>query len=375
MNSKAATALAPENLLDELQSTLAHGTVARRVETLRRVTDLFINGAVDYSDEQIALFDDVFQCLILHIEVSARALLSNRLAPVDTAPPQTVRTLALDDVIDIAGPVLTLSMRVDDATLIETARSKSQAHLMAISKRKVLSSAVTDALVQRGNDAVVQSTVNNCGAEFSERGFTRLIGRAEGDDDLATCVGLRPNLPRHLYLKLLAKASETVRQRLEAANPKQAAEIPVAVREATRLARSAKSAVTQQTTIAHALVRSLFEDGRLDERQVAQFADADKFDEVNASIAALANVDVAIAENMMVETRAEGVMILCKVAGLSWPTVRTIINLRDELSGSAPTDTNACRDTYERLRPSTAQQVLRFHRMQQSSSPPAAPAA
>ena len=52
---------APDNLLDELQSALSHGTVARRVETLRRVTDLFVNGAVDYSDEQIALFDDVFQ--------------------------------------------------------------------------------------------------------------------------------------------------------------------------------------------------------------------------------------------------------------------------------------------------------------------------
>ena len=42
MSSKSATA--PLSLLDELQSTLAHGTVARRVETLRRITDLFING-------------------------------------------------------------------------------------------------------------------------------------------------------------------------------------------------------------------------------------------------------------------------------------------------------------------------------------------
>ena len=220
MSSKSAAAPVPESLLDELQSTLAHGTVARRVETLRRVTDLFLNGAVDYSDEQIDLFDDVFQCLIRHIEVSAKALLSNRLAPIDTAPPQTIRTLAFDDVIEVAGPVLTQSMRLDDATLIETARSKSQAHLMAISKRKVLSDAVTDVLVQRGNDEVVQSTVNNPGAEFSERGFTRLVSRAEGDDELATCLGLRPTIPRHLYLKLLAKASETVRQRLEAANPK-----------------------------------------------------------------------------------------------------------------------------------------------------------
>src|SRR5216683_6155232 len=299
-----------ESLLDELQTTLAHGTVARRVETLRRVTDLFINGAVDFSDEQIALFDDVFQCLTDHIETAAKALLANRLAPIDTAPPLTVRALAFDDLIEVAAPVLSRSERLDDDTLIETARNKSQAHLMAISIRRVLSRAVTDVLVLRGNDEVVQSTVNNPGAEFSERGFTRLINRAEGDDDLATCLGMRPTIPRHLYLKLLAKASDTVRQRLEAANPEQVREVPTAVKEATRRARSTPSAITKNTEIAHALIKSLHADGRLDEFQVASFAEAGKFDEANASVAALANVPVMIAENMMIETRAEGVMIL-----------------------------------------------------------------
>src|SRR5204863_6599787 len=260
-----------ESLLDELQTTLAHGTVARRVETLRRVTDLFISGAVDFSDEQIALFDDVFQCLTDRIETAAKALLANRLAPIDTAPPLTIRALAFDDLIEVAAPVLSRSERLDDEVLIETARNKSQAHLMAISTRKVLSGAVTDVLVLRGNDEVIQSTVNNPGAEFTERGFTRLVSRAEGDDNLATCVGLRPTIPRHLYLKLLAKASETVRQRLEAANPQLAAEVPTAVKEATRRARSASAAITRNTAIAHALVKSLYEDGRLDEFQVASF--------------------------------------------------------------------------------------------------------
>jgi len=369
MSSKPAKA--PDNLLDELQATLAHGTVARRVEALRRVTDLFLNGAVDYSDEQISLFDDVLQCLMHHIETSAKALLASRLAPVDSAPPMTIRALAFDDIIEVAGPVLTQSNRLDDETLIETARSKSQAHLLAISNRKTLSGAVTDVLVLRGNDEVVQNTVNNPGAEFTERGFTRLVNRAEGDDDLATCVGLRPTIPRHLYLKLLAKASDTVRQRLEAAHPQRAKEVPTAVKEATRRARAAKSAMTEQTAIAHALVKSLFEDGRLDEFQIASFAEAGKFDETNASIAALANVPVAVAENMMIETRAEGVMILAKVSGLSWSTVKAIINLRDDLSGMEPTDLQACKATYERLRPSTAQQVLRFHRMQQQNAPAA----
>jgi hypothetical protein len=169
-------------------------------------------------------------------------------------------------------------------------------------------------------------------------------------------------------LKLVAKASATVRARLEAANPQQASDVPTAVQEATRRARSAPAAITRETAIAHALVKSLYEDGRLDEHQVEAFAAAGKFDEANAAIAALANVTVTVAENMMIETRAEGVMILAKVAGMSWSTVRAIINMRDDLSGMDPTDLQACKGTYERLRPSTAQQVLRFHRMQQTAA-------
>jgi uncharacterized protein (DUF2336 family) len=369
MSSKSAST--SENLLDELQAALTHGTVARRVETLRQVTDLFINGAVDYSSEQIGLFDDVFKCLMHHIENSAKALLARRLAPIDSAPPLTIRALAFDDLIEVAAPVLSQSEQLGDDVLIETARNKSQAHLMAISTRRVLSDAVTDVLVLRGNDEVIQSTVNNPGAEFSERGFTRLVTRADGNDDLATCVGLRPTIPRHLYLKLIAKASVTVRARLEAANPPMAGDVSTAVREATQLARSAPSAVTRETTIAHALVKSLYEDGRLDEDQLEAFAEAGKFDEANAAIAALANVPVSIAENMMVESRAEGIMILAKISGISWSTVKAIINMRDDLSGADRSDLEACKGTYERLRPSTAQQVLRFHRMQQTAAPAA----
>lgn len=369
MSSKSVAT--SESLLDELQTTLAHGTVARRVETLRRVTDLFINGAVDFSNDQIALFDDVFQCLMEHIETSAKALLASRLASIDSAPPLTIRALAFDDLIEVAAPVLSRSERLDDDTLIETARNKSQAHLMAISTRRVLSGAVTDVLVLRGNDEVIHSTVNNPGAEFSERGFTRLVDRAVGDDALASCLGMRPTMPRHLYLKLLAKASETVRERLKSAHPPLAGDVSSAVQEATQRART--SAVTKETEIAHGLVKSLFEDGRLDEHQVAAFAESGKFDEANAAIAALANVPVTIAETMMVETRAEGVMILAKVSGMSWATVKAIIHMRDDLSGLAPTDLAACKATYDRLRPSTAQQVLRFHRMQQTATP--APAA
>eukprot|EP01035_Chromulina_nebulosa_P064987 gene64987-88902_t len=165
------------NLLDELEATLAHGTVARRVETLRRVTDLFINNAIDYTNEQIAVFDDIFECLLRHMEASARTLLAERLGPVASATQRVMRTLAFDDLIEVASPVLSQSEQLDDDALIDNASTKSQDHLLAISTRKTLSGAVTDVLVERGNDDVVKSTVNNPGANFSERGYTTLIAR------------------------------------------------------------------------------------------------------------------------------------------------------------------------------------------------------
>ncbi|MGY3508184.1 DUF2336 domain-containing protein [Bradyrhizobium lupini] len=367
MRSKSAKS--SENLLEELQTALSHGTVAHRVETLRRVTDLFVGNASDYSDDHVRVFDDVFQCLIEEIETSAKALLADRLAPIAAAPPKIIRTLALDEVIEVSGPVLSKSERLDEEILIEIARTRGQAHLKAISLRRVLSEALTDVLVTRGDEDVVQSTVSNPGAQLSEGSLADLVTRAERDDDLASCIGLRPDLPRHHYLKLVAKASLAVRRKLEAAHPEFADDVSSVVQEAAQRIRAAS--MTRQTERARALVKSLHEDGRLTELQVATFAEQGKFDETNAGLAALAGVAVEIAETMMIESRIEGVMILAKVAAMQWSSVRAIIALREKLSGGSQTDMLTLRDAYEALRSSTAQQVLRFHRMQQGATPAA----
>lgn len=365
MISRLATR--PANLLDELQNALAHGTVARRVETLRRVTDLFLHGVVDYTDEQIGVFDDVFHCLIEEIEVSAKSLLANRMAPVPKAPPRLIYTLAFDDAIEVAAPVLSHSERLNDAMLIENARSKSQGHLLAISKRRVLSDAVTDVLVERGNLEVVESAVNNPGAEFSDNGFTQLVNRATGNDNLATCLGIRRGIPRPHYLKLIARASDSVRARLQAANPRAADDISAAVKEAAFDAGHGTSAVSEQVTKAQDLVKSLFDDGRLDEGQIAAFAAAGKFEETSAAIAIIAKVPVATVESMMIESQSEGLMVLAKVTGLSWASLKLILAMR-EMSGGDVSNIDDHQSSYDMLRPSTAQQVLRFYRMRQTSA-------
>jgi len=56
------------SVLDELESALQSGAMGRRTTVLRQITDLFTSGAENFSQQQIALFDDVMSHLINHIE-------------------------------------------------------------------------------------------------------------------------------------------------------------------------------------------------------------------------------------------------------------------------------------------------------------------
>ena len=82
------------SLLDELETTLASGSNSRGIEILTSVTDLFINGAPRFSEDQIGVFDDVMARLMVRIEAKARAKLAQRLAPIANAPRNVIRLLA-----------------------------------------------------------------------------------------------------------------------------------------------------------------------------------------------------------------------------------------------------------------------------------------
>jgi uncharacterized protein (DUF2336 family) len=209
-------------LIDQLENALGNKDLARRAEVLRRVTDLFVLRSGSFSDDQIELFDVVMGKLIDNIESAARAQFGSRIAKLPDAPRGVVRVLASDAAIEVAGPLLTHSERVDVETLVDTGKTKSQDHLLAISGRKVLVEAVTDVLVERGNRAVVAATAHNAGAKFSEFGVYTLVRKARDDGDLALCVWSRPDIPRQNLVKLFVDASEAVKNQLVEADPRRA---------------------------------------------------------------------------------------------------------------------------------------------------------
>src|ERR1700704_3369431 len=114
------------SIIAELEDAVRGGSSAKRVQTLRRVTDLFLNDGDRLSDEQVKVFDDVLCLLIVRVETRAKAELSKRLAPLDYAPFEVIQHLASDDEISVAGEVLMHSSRVSTDTLVEIASTKGQ---------------------------------------------------------------------------------------------------------------------------------------------------------------------------------------------------------------------------------------------------------
>src|SRR5271154_2127177 len=276
-------------LLGELEAALASGNIGRRAQILSRLTDLFIGGAARFSDDQVAVFDDVMARLITTIEAEARAKLSQRLAQIANAPSNVIQMLAFDDDIEVARPVLTLSERLDDRYLRANASAKSQQHLHAIAQRKSLSETVTDVLVERGDRDVVHSVVKNSGARFSDAGFRTLVKRSTGDDALATDLGRRSDIPRPHFLLLLERASNAVRVRLAAENPQASTAIEGVVAEVVSGIRSQTRRTSPDFAAAQDEVERLSRIHAIGEAEVYQYARDRKFEETAIALSILCN--------------------------------------------------------------------------------------
>src|SRR3982074_2851578 len=157
-----------QSLMDELEGAVQSGSRDKRIDALRRITDLFLAASAQLNAEQIGVFDDVLTPLVVRGETKARAELAKRLAPVGQAPNEVIQRLARDDEITVAGPVLTQSTRLTASDLVDIAQKKGHGHLLAIAGRDHLEERVTDVLVDRGNRDVVQTLVTNNGATFSQ---------------------------------------------------------------------------------------------------------------------------------------------------------------------------------------------------------------
>jgi uncharacterized protein (DUF2336 family) len=361
--AQPAAGAAPKSLIDELEDAIAHTDLRHRATVMRRLTDLFIMNGAGFSEEHIAMFDEVMCRLVAAIDSSARAEFGDLLVKNPNAPAKTSRILALDDEIKVAGPILSRSKVLDEATLIEGAKTKSQDHLYAISLRDTIGEAVTDVLLERGDTQVVRSTAKNPGAKFSEFGHTTLVTRSREDGELALRVWARSDIPRQHLLSLFAAASEDVQKQLETADRQKVQLYRYLVAQAKSQIQTEIRENSSSYAQARPHVEALHRSGDLNGDRLASFAQAGKFDEVTIALSLLCDLPVGHIERAVVHHRADHLMVLAKAIGLSWETTRAILQMRGPAKSASAADMEANGSSFAKLQQKTAVSAMHFYRL------------
>ncbi|WP_372426200.1 DUF2336 domain-containing protein [Salinarimonas chemoclinalis] len=360
------------SLVSDVEDAVANGDPTRRVETLRRMTDLFIEQAPHLADLHVAVFDEVILRLARGIEFRVRVELSERLADLVNAPAGVLRDLAFDDEIAVARPVLERAVRLGEDDLAEVAASKSQEHLLALTRRARLSARITEILVDRGDERVVCAVAGNEGAALSDRSLSCLVEKARGDEGLQSQLQARASLGNEQLQQLVAIAREKARVSMRAALGGldglsiDAAAFDDAVDDAAEdVARtSSYKALVDDFADAAKIVTECAGSGALDEETIAGWARDGRIEEALAAIAHLAHVPPTVVARAFHSNHYDPLLFILRSLRFGWSTFKTFLvakagrDLTEEVHRSAFA-------AFQQLSVSTAQRIVRFTAMRE----------
>lgn len=350
------------SLVQEVEGAIAGGDASKRVETLRKMTDLFVEQSAHLQDQHVNVFDEVIMRLSHNIEFRARLELSDKLADIQNAPKQVVRDLAFDDNIQVASPVLERSSRLDEKDLIAIAQEKGQVHLLSLSKRSTLSENVTDILVVRGDQTVVRSVAGNQGAKFSDGGYSQLMEKARNDETLQRTLKTRSDIPVPHMQRLIEVAREKVRENLQSEFGNQADKmVESALNDVSQaMATSQGSKILVDDFIeAEIAVERKERSSAVAEEDVIKWLKDGQIEEAIVAMAKLAHVPVDMVSRAYHAAHYDPMLFIIRAIKFSWPTFKMILTVK---AGRQPPQDlmKSAFDAFQQLSVQTAQRVVRF---------------
>jgi len=239
--------------------------------------------------------------------------------------------------------------------------------MLAIAERKSIDESVTDVLVTRGDQKVVSSVARNNGARFSDFGFLHMIKRAEGDSILAEQLGLREDIPRHIFQQLIAKASDDVKKRLERERPGIIEQIQSSVSDVTGELQSKFGPVSRTYYVAKRVVTTQFQQGNLNENSISGYARAHRLEEVTIGLSLLCSLPGDVIERAVLDRNRETLLILAKALEFSWETTMSLLFLGAKEHRITAQELRELESEFGRLNVETSRSVLEFYRSRKNA--------
>jgi uncharacterized protein (DUF2336 family) len=361
------------NKLHDLIALAQEPSSERRRELLRGVTDLFFASDDEHGASEMSLFDDVLSQLAGEMEATVRAELAQRMADTDTAPRGLLRNLARDESIEVARPVLEGSRALTEDDLLAVARTRGQDHLRAISQRATVTSAVSEAIVERGDDRTVGVLLRNEGAALSRETHEIVVDRAVENPELHEAVVRRASLPVDLLNEMYFVVEARLRDQILARNTEvDPAELDAALAAGRKQVAARDGAVPADLAEAEAHIKSLHARNGITPTLLAGFLRNRETTRFLVALCELADIDFHTARRILERRELDALSIVCKAAGFDRSLFLTFAVLILDREANALGRAREYGELYDALPRDTAQRTIRFWRMRRKTGDVAA---
>jgi uncharacterized protein (DUF2336 family) len=354
--------MARSRLLDLIDLAKENSSTKRR-ELLREMTDLFFSVHAPQTEPEVALFDTVLCQLSSEMEETVRAELGIRFAPEDRAPRGLVRKLA-NDAIGVAEPILATSRVLSEQDLLDVVRTQGQDHLRAVSKRGEVSEAVSDVIVERGDDQTLGVLLGNEGAKLSRGASESAVDRASRNRDLHEAVINRADLPPDLLNEMYFVAEARLRQRILEQNARiDPALLEQALAKGRNRVAAEDGALPPDYDEAEAYISELRNAGELSPKVLARFLRSGGATHFLVALSQLADIDFHTARRIVEKRELDALGVVCKAADLDRALFLTYVVVLLGQDGDAMARAQEYGKMYAALPRETAMRTLRFWRL------------
>ncbi len=362
-----------------MQSTRLHDLIAlanepssaKRRELLRGVTDMFFQGE-GHNAVEMGLFDDVMSQLAGEMEEAVKVELAERLGETPTPPRGLSRTLASDS-ITVAAPILRNSSALTDEDLLHVARTQGQDHLRAISQRTSVSSAVSDAIVARGDDDTLGVLLRNEGAVLSRQAHETVVDRAAANPSLHEAVIDRNSLPvdllNEMYFMVEARLRDRIMEKNAGVDP---ATLEAALAAGRKRVAAQDGALPPDFAEAEKEFRALRAKAQISPQLLANMLRNKKTTLFLVALSDLAEVDFHTARKILERREMDALAVICKAADFDRSLFLTFALLILEPSDEVMLKAKAYGELYAALPRESALRTIRFWRLRRTTGDVAA---
>lgn len=350
----------------------------KRRDLLREITDVFMAQPDRYTSSELQHFDVILSRVAEQVEVELRRELAAKLADEPSAPKNLIRKLAHDE-ISVAEPVLRRSPVLSADDLLRVARQRSQAHLNAIANRADVPEAVTDELVERGDEKVLVSLAANKSARLRPEAMEKMVDHSRTMKSLqkpmAERIDVPPKLLTQMYFFVSSALKKEILKRSENLDP---TIIDDAVKtNRKRILTDVVRNVQDEVAIARRFVAERAAANAINENLLKDLLESKKATEFLLAFAHHIGVDPSTAQAIMKDRTWESLAIAARAAGLERSTFAKIV-FSAQRGDAEQTKALRIMDLYPKIPQDAAERVMRFWRIRtqatkksEAAAPPA----